>query len=403
VFVAEGGYSRSADTAADLPSIKVLYLIGTLEIGGSERQLVQLATSLDRTRFAPVVFCLSSAGPLERDLVAHGIQVRVLGLRNMRSFPQNLLAVVRLARLIARERPAIVHGFLFWAYVLGALCAALARVPVVIASRRSLGNFKSGRWHYLMLERLANRFTDLIIANSHAVRHDVLLQERLPPHKVIVIHNGVAIPSDPSPESEVSRRLGFGEDVLTVGVVANLIRYKGHDVYLRAWALVIDQVPHARTLLIGEGPMRAEIERSVAELDLGSSVLLLGSRSDVPRLLAAVDLVVHPSLQEGFSNAILEAMAAGKAVVATAVGGNSEAVVDGVTGSLVPAGDAEALAAAVIRLLEDPTERSRLGSAGRSRVLEQFSVDAVVQRYQATYEALIRQTRGIEASVKEVR
>lgn len=399
--VADGVESRDDRTAGRLRTIKVLYMIGTLEIGGSERQLVQLATNLDRARFEPVICCLSSAGPLEGELTAHGIPVRVIGLRNVRDLREVVLGMARLMRLIAGERPAIVHGFLFWAYVLGAVCASLARVPVVIASRRSLGNFKAGRWHYLMLERLANRFTDLVIANSDAVRRDVLQQERLPAHKVVVIHNGVVVPTDQGTLPAARRRLGLGDDVPLVGVVANLIQYKGHSTFLRAWRLVMDEMPRAQALLIGEGPMRPEIERVVNDLELGASVRLLGSRSDVSDLLDAVDLVVHPSLQEGFSNAILEAMAAGKAVVATAVGGNPEAVVEGVTGVLVRPGDVAALATAVVRLLKDPAARSRFGSAGRARVLEQFSVDSVVERYQAAYEALLRQTHGVEATVKE--
>lgn len=371
--------------------IKILYVIGTLEIGGTERQLVQLVTNLNRERFEPVVCCLSSAGPLERELLAHAIPVRVIGLRDVRDVRHSVSRVVSLARLVARERPAIVHGFLFWAYVLGAFCARLARVPVVIASRRSLGNFKAGRRRYLLLERLANRFTDLVIANSDAVRRDVVRQEHLAPRKVIVIHNGVRVPSGQGAARAATRReLGVGDEVPLVGVIANLIQYKGHATFLRAWSSVVVEVPQAQALLIGEGPMRAEIERSVNDLDLGGSVRLLGTRSDVSELLDAVDLVVHPSLQEGFSNAILEAMAAGRAVVATAVGGNPEAVVEGVTGLLVPPGDVGALASAVERLLKDAAARSRFGTAGRARVLEQFSVDSVVGRYQARYEALLR-------------
>ena len=167
-------------------------------------------------------------------------------------------------------------------------------------------------------------------------------------------------------------------------------RYKGHDVFLNAWQVVVQRFPDAVALLIGEGQARAELEQRVAELGLGQAVRLLGSRDDARALLGLVDLVVHPSQQEGFSNAILEAMAAGKPVVATDVGGNPEAVVDGVTGLLVPPGDPGGLATAIIRLLGDPASREAFGKAGRARAAELFTLDGMIRKYEGLYERLIK-------------
>jgi glycosyltransferase involved in cell wall biosynthesis len=365
-----------------------VYLIGTLDIGGTERQLVELATSLDRSAFAVVVVCLSNGGPLERDLAARGIPVRIVGLRSVREVWHSPISLGRLVRIVASERPAIVHGFLFWAYVLGAFAATLVGVPIVIASRRSLGIYKENTPHYLALERLANRMTDLVVANSEAVRQDVLRREQLPARKVVVIHNGVDVERSGMPRSERAS-LGVDSGSILVAVLANLIHYKGHDVFLNAWQLVVQRFPHAVALLIGEGHARRDLERSIGELDLGRSVRLLGRRDDARALLGLVDLVVHPSQQEGFSNAILEAMAAGKPVVATNVGGNPEAVVDGVTGLLVPPADPGALASAIIRLLGDPVSCQAFGRAGRARATELFSVDGMIQQYEGLYQSLI--------------
>jgi glycosyltransferase involved in cell wall biosynthesis len=349
---------------------------------------VQLATGLDRTAFDPLVVCLSTGGPLEKDLAAGGVPVKVVDFRSLRQIWHGPISLGRLLRILASERPVIVHGFLFWAYVLGAFAARLGGVPIVIASRRSLGVFKANKPHYLALERFANSMTDLVIANSDAVRRDVMREEKLPTKKVVVIHNGVQI--DRSDMSRLNRAsIGVDPESALVGVLANLIHYKGHDVFLSAWQVVVQRFPEAVALLIGEGDARRDLERQIRDLGLDRSVRLLGSRDDARALLNLVDLVVHPSQQEGFSNAILEAMAAGKAVVATNVGGNPEAVLDGITGLLVPPGDSAALAAAVVQLLEDSVLREAFGTAGRDRVVENFTVRRMVERYETIYRDLV--------------
>jgi glycosyltransferase involved in cell wall biosynthesis len=290
-------------------------------------------------------------------------------------------------QVLRRERPDIVHGFLFHGYVLGALAARMVRVPVVLASRRSLGHFKRGKPHYALLERVVNPLTDLLIANSEGVREDVVRREGVPRDKVLVIHNGLDLRRfDVPPDPELARQLAPTRPV--VAVVANLIDYKGHQFFLEAWATVLRQSPNAVALLVGDGPLREEIQATVRRLDLGRSVRFLGTRHDVPAVLALADLVVHPSLQEGFSNAILEGMGAGRPVVATAVGGNPEAVRHEETGLLVPPADSAALAAAMARLLADPATARAFGAAGRARVAAEFELSRMTRQYAALYERL---------------
>ncbi|MFQ5757127.1 MAG: glycosyltransferase, partial [Acidiferrobacterales bacterium] len=177
--------------------IRIAYVIGTLDVGGTEHQLVALVKGLDCSAFSPIIFCLTATGPLATDLEKAGAEVRCFGLRGLNVW-RNPIRVARclLAFLAAlkAETPDIIHGFLFHAYTLGTFAAKIAGVPMVIASRRSLSHFKAGKPHYVLAERLANRMTDLIVTNSKAVQQDVIHQEKVEPAKVRVVYNGI----DPS-------------------------------------------------------------------------------------------------------------------------------------------------------------------------------------------------------------
>jgi glycosyltransferase involved in cell wall biosynthesis len=289
--------------------------------------------------------------------------------------------------------------------VAGAVVGWLVSVPVVVASRRNLAHFGAGAPHYRAVEWLANRLTSVVIANSTAVREKVLRQERLSADRVAVIHNGIDTHAfGPLPEEQtraVRRALALDGRWPVVGIIANLIDYKGLQYFLPAWASVVDRHRKAVVLLVGDGPLRGSLETRVRALGLDDAARFLGNRADVPALLALMDLVVHPSLEEGFSNAILEAMAAGKPVVATAVGGTPEAVTDGVTGRLVPARDAGALAAAMLELLGSSDEPRRLGEAARRRVYEHFRVELMVRRHEQLYaDALARHRGGAGSRVR---
>jgi glycosyltransferase involved in cell wall biosynthesis len=387
--------------AAAAPVTKILFVIGTLEVGGTETQLVELATRLDRRCFEPVVCCLAADGPLGPRLRASGIAVHPLGFPGFQSlrfsnagrFADASRLLVRLWRLIRGERPAILHGMLFWAYVLGTFVGRAAGVPIVISSRRSLGLFKADKPHYLRLERIADRMTDLFIANSEAVRADTLAREPVNASDIIVIHNGLDLARfDAAPDAALAASLGIAGRPCAI-VVSNFIGYKGHEYLLRAWRDLLERFPSAVVMLVGDGVLRAEMERLVDELQIRHSVLFLGVRSDVPALLALADLYVHPSLQEGYSNALLEAMAAGKAVVATAVGGNVEAVSDGVNGLLVPPQDSIALEAAMSRLLADLPAARRMGELARRAVHETYEIGVMVKAYERVYTMLVDRKR----------
>src|SRR6266566_1151759 len=359
--------------------IRIMFAINTLERGGAECQLVELATVLDRARFGPSVVCVVAGGPLADELAAAGVPVSVFSARTL----PGLVALTAHTRRLA---PDIVHAFLFGSNVIATFAATIARVPTVITSRRSLSFFKDGRPHYDLLQGIANRFTDVVIANSEAVRADTIRRERLDPAKVRVIHNGVDLTrfGDAAAASAIRAELLSDGGGLLLVVVANLTPYKGLDYFVDAWREVLKQVPEARAVVVGEGPERKSLEaRSV---DISPSIRFIGRRDDVPAILAAADLVVQASLEEGFPNAVLEAMAAGRAVVATAVGGTEEIVQQERTGRLVPERDSRALAEAIVSLLRDPDSRHAFGHAGRQRIENSFSISPMVARYSTLYE-----------------
>jgi glycosyltransferase involved in cell wall biosynthesis len=386
--------------------IRILFIIGSLDVGGAEKQLVEIALGLDRTRFDAAVCCLGQRGVLAPRLQAGGIPVVAIGMPRaseigmiaaIATLPFRLFSFFREVRAF---RPHVLHGLLFHAYVLGAFAGALLRVPVIVASRRSLSHFKSERRLFQWVERLANRFTDCIVANSDAVRADTLAAEGLPDQAVLVVHNGIEAgryPVAPQPLLRAGLNAGGGRVAIAV---ANLIHYKGHQYLIEAWSRVLQEFPDATLLLVGEGPLRASLEAELEARGLTDRVRLLGTRDDVPQLLGASDLLVHPSLEEGFSNALLEGMAAGLPVVATSVGGNPEAIVEGRTGYLVPPRDSDALADAIRRVFRMPDGGRQLGQAGRARVLEQFQLETMIGRYADLYVMLLQRQEGRQQHVR---
>lgn len=406
---------RSATAARlagrDETRVPILFVIGTLDVGGAESQLVEIILNLDR-RFMPSVCCLSTAGPLASRLEDAGIPITTIGFTGIRQrrglgwigavarLPMDLARFVRCVRSC---KPAILHGVLAHAYVLGALVGRLSGVPVVVASRRSLSHFKRDRRLLQLGERIANRWTDLVIANSEAVRRDALETEGLPPDDVIVIHNGLDTDRyTQAPDTALRRALDLRSGPVVI-VVANLIPYKGHVYFLRAWAAVCRVMPDVTAILVGDGPARSAIEADARTLGIEARLRLLGTRHDVERLLAVADLLVHPSLEEGFCNALIEGMAAARPVVATDVGGNREAVVDGETGLLVPPRDPDALASAMLDILGRPDRGAELGRAGRARVLEKFQRSHMVRQYEGVYDALMIGRRPTYAHVRHQR
>ncbi len=360
-------------------------MIGQLGTGGTEKQVVLLARGLHERGIHTSVWTLFGGAETGHGdaLRQDGIPVVDLGLRRYRKLGYALPNFVRLCAMtvrLRRERPDIVHAFLFHSYVTGVPVARMARIPVFVAGRRSLGNFKDGHPVALAAERLATRFTDLIIANAEAVAEDVKRRERVGDDKVEVVYNGLPerafAPVSPS-VVETAKPV--------VLCVANLMRYKGHRYLLEALRRLQTDGHPCTLLLAGEGQERPLLERQAIRLCI--DVRFLGECHDVRPLLARADVVALPSLEEGMSNAVMEAMAAGRAIVATSVGGTPELLAG--RGLLVPAVDPAALAEAIGRVLADRGLAARLGEAAQNWSHEHLSVAAMVDRHVQIYSALL--------------
>ncbi len=363
-------------------------------MGGAEKHILQLCRSLDRQIFDVRLACLSETGPLEPAFREAGIDPFVAGFKGVyfRKGGRLDLALRRLYGWIRAQRLHVLHAYLYWANVLGAFVGKAARVPFVVTSRRSLGNFKDNRSYALIwLEDLANALTDYIVCNSRAVLEDVRWREDTGRARLRVIYNGVdaeafaSVPIFP---------VGRSSHQVVIGCLANLIPYKGHQDLLQAFAIVARRYQEVVLRLAGrDDGVLAGLLAQASRLGIADRVEYVGQTLDVAGFLRDTDVFVLASHEEGFSNVILEAMAAARPVVATAVGGNAEALVHGETGFLVPPHRPASLAQALATLVVNRELRIEMGLRGRKRVQEYFSLERMVASYAQFYEEITKNTR----------
>jgi glycosyltransferase involved in cell wall biosynthesis len=364
--------------------------------------MLLLAERLPRTEFALEVICLEARGADAARAEAAGVRVRALGLRRQRAsglplaiYPFYVAWTV--ARFVAMTagRYDIVDAWLYHAYALSSATRFLTRPKALIAGRRSLSDFKA-RFNRVerVADALARRNTDVFVANSAAVKADVVRRERIRPDRVRVIHNGVqpAPPLDADKRTRVRAAWGASGETIVIGCVANYKPFKGLELLVRAAARLAAQAatPEIRLVLVGEGRLRPELEALRATLGVERTVILHGQEPEARSLYGAFDIAAHASEAEGLPNVVLEAAAAGLPIVATDAGGTGEIISDGATGLLVPIGDESALVAALARLCLDPGERRRLGDAARADVLARFGVQRMVDEFANLYRELGR-------------
>ena len=375
----------------------VAFVISELTVGGLERAVLDLINRLDRARFRPVLCCMKQSGrdsgrnapkpgifPPETESALDGLPV----YEGLTRSKYDAMAVLRLARIIRRHRVKVVFAVggrdaLLW----GPLAGKVARAPVVVGAVHSM---RPGV--LLWPHRLVLRRVDAVVAVAEKMRHDLAAGDGIPAARIAVIHNGIEpeIYDRPSGGRALRSALGLRDGAPLVGIVAALRKIKCHEMFLQAASLVVREFPEARFVIVGDGPERERLQGLQRQLKLDRAVHFLGHRTDVPEILAALDVFALSSGSEAFPIAVLEAMAAGKPVVATNVGAVAEAVDDGETGYLVEAGDAQALARATCELLRDRERARRMGLAGRRRVRSLFTLDENAARTERLLLALLR-------------
>jgi glycosyltransferase involved in cell wall biosynthesis len=385
---------KSGSAASIHPSrLRVLIVTQSLELGGTERQIVALANGLSRNRVDCCIFSFLENGALKNEFQRGTARIFTGGLPEgaISAMSYRILAAQwKLFHCIRETKPTILHAYLPLTTFLGAAAARAAGVSRIIISKRALNTHQDRHPPLRVIDRLANAMSHVITVNSKAVWQDTVKRDNVAPSKLRLIYNGIdclkAGPSGAFDPVCLKTRLGIKAVDKTIINVANYIPYKGHLDLLNAAKIVLRQQPDCKFLFVGEdrGSLKS-MQAAAADLGIQHRVVFLGRRKDVRELMAISDISVVASHEEGFSNAILEAMAAGLPVVATAVGGNPEAVIDGATGWVVPPKNPEALAERILALLEDPDKIREFGKRGRKRCQECFSNERMVENHIKLY------------------
>ena len=382
--------------------VKVLRIIARLNIGGPAIHTILLTAGLNNEGFASTLVT-GVEGKYEGNMLdtaaAKGVEPIIIPqLRRNVDPVGGFIALIKLYRLMRREKPHIVHTHTATAGLLGRLAARLAGVPVILHTFHGhvlRGYFGPLRSKALMwIEHFLARLSDRIVTVSEGQRQELAGCGIAPLEKITVIPLGFELEALLACEShggELRRELGLAAENKLVGIVARLVPIKNHRLFLQVAEVVAEAVPQARFLVVGDGELREELEAYACDLGLDGRALFTGWRRDLPRLYADLDVVALTSINEGTPVSLIEALAAGVPVVATAVGGVPDVVVDGETGYLVEAGDVKGLAKAIIELLKNPKKAKVMGMAGRKAVYPKFTVQTLIANVEGLYAELLRQ------------
>ena len=391
-------YDDGVDAQVGGRPIHVCFMIDTLSsrsgepaIGGTEAQLLSLIARLDRSKVTPYLCLLDGSHEASRSLEPNRCSVLRLGVRKI-CRPSTLVRAWQFARFLRRERIDILQVHFPDSTYFGVPVARLARVPYVVRARRNVGHWITPLDR--RLGRLCTRFVDATVANCEACRRTVIEQERAAPDSVVVVPNGIDlerfanIPAVRAADNGRPRR---------VGMVANLRPVKAPDVFVRAAGILSRVYANVSFQIAGSGDEQS-VRRLAGQVGVDDRLELMGQVGNVPAFLDSLDVAVLTSRAEGLSNALLEYMAAGRPIVATAVGGNVELIEDGTDGLLVPPDDPQAVADAIDRLLRNPGLAARLGAAARSRVVRENSLETMVHKF----EVFCRGLKGPTPEVSKV-
>lgn len=361
--------------------IKVLHLFVSLPVGGAEDLLASIMTGLDPARFQAVAACIGRLGPVGEELRRQGLAVVELGLDIKRDSFWRILSAVR--RLLRQEAPALLHTHLYHPNLYGRLASIGLGLRGVVASvHNTYSRVKLHRclWNYLLAH-----LTDRLLVSSRQVYQDVRRYDRVPAARIQVLPYGIRLEEVDCPLTKAEAKAALGVAGFCLGSIGRLEEQKGQRHLLAAVPTILAGIADLQVLLVGDGRLRAELEQQARELGIERVVHFLGTRRDLPLLYRAMDVFVLPSLWEGLPLVLLKAMAAGLPVIATRVSGVAEVINDGVNGRLVPAGQAAALAEAVLDLQAQPHLWPQWGQAARQTIAAGYSIEAMIGRLQDLY------------------
>lgn len=360
---------------------RILYIVDNLRTGGAQTQLARLIHGLGDTDFDLRVLCLGD----QNDSL-----MRLIGPQRVAVYPMPCiwkprfwLSYAKVRQSVAAIKPDIVHTYLNTSNVFGAYAARRANVPYIVTSRRDMGHFRSGR--IAAMERWSNNFCQQVVCVSQAVREQTVASEGLDPEKAVVLYGGVDTQVF-SPAAKSQAAAG----TLQVGMVAAMDRpMKGHADFLEAARLVLQQRKDVIFTLVGDGQLRRELEGFVKANGLSEAVRFTGASNEVQKDVRDWDIFVMPSHSEGFSNAVLEAMAMGVPVLANALEGNLEIIDDGKNGMLVEPRNVQQMADRILHYAGRREDLGRMGEAARAKIEGHFTLKHMVERYKTFYNGLL--------------
>jgi glycosyltransferase involved in cell wall biosynthesis len=374
--------------------IGVIHIIHSLNIGGAENVLYSYAKYYNKTKYYLEVCSFKPGGVLTRELENLNIKVHCINTSS-----SNIRSLIRLAKIFSEGKFTIAHFHnplpIFWGFP----AAAMSGVPIRVLTEHSIdysGRIGKASFFY---RKIRNNM-DFIIACS-----DEVMKSHIPKiehNRICVIHNGVDTKTFINKKTNYDLRseLKISKGQFIIGNIGNLSIQKGHGILIEAMKDLIKKGVPVVLIIVGDGPMREDLEKKTDESGIRGHVFFLGKRADVPDILNNIDIIAVSSLREGFSISILEAMATSKPIVATNVGGNKELVIDGVTGILVPPGDPYSLSEAIHKLITDIKTRETMGISAREYVEKRFSVLDMVRKTEELYENLINAKRTDNNSIK---
>lgn len=384
-FLKEAASRRRKRTST---KIKIAFVIDTIEspTAGTEKQLLMLIKNLDRDRFQPFLCVLNSSDWILKEFAA--CEVFLVGVPSFGTFA-SYYNILKFISFLRREQIDILQTHFVEGNLIGVIAGKMAGVKAIISTRRN-----QGYWHdrlHLMLLKMLNRWTTCFLANSVSTRDWVERVEGIDSRRIRAIYNGLDIDGyyhgTKTQRRQFREHLGFPANAIILGIVANLRPVKSIDMFIRAAKKVLERSPHVRILIVGEGAEMSALVTICNELNVASSVRFLGKRLDIPEILSCMDIGVLSSSSESFSNSIVEYMAAGLAVVCTDVGGAREAIEDGISGYVVPCGDASRMTECLSRIVEQDMFQE-MGRRGRERAVAMFSHKNIVSQYQCFYEEM---------------
>ena len=367
-----------------------MHICSTGDFGGGATYLLSLAAKMNRDKVLQY-FVIPEEGELSCELRRRGFDVKVLDLE--RRF--NPVSILRLARMMKESGIDAVHTHDPRTNLYGFLAGRIARARALICTIHCfLHDYPIGRLKkriYLIIDNFNLRYAKTIVCVSNAIAEDLVKSRGLPKERIIVIHNAVDLDRVKAAKNsqEIGREFACDNPGRLIGTVGRMTSEKGHMYLIQALALLAEKFPALKCVIVGDGPLRPELETKCRELGLERVCIFTGVRTDVPNLLSIMDVFVLPSLSEGFGIALLEAMAMGKPVVATRIGGIPEVVEDGVTGLLVQPGDPKTLANGILEMLSDKERSLEMGRRGREVVSKHFTLESMVAEMEKVYLALL--------------